>query len=140
TDPLADPRVHVVVNDARSALALAGQRYDAIVAQASHPWTAGSSHLYTHEFFALADSRLADGGVFVQWMGAAFTNEELLQSLVATLLATWPHVQVYRPLGGDLLFAASHAPLARDAEWIRSEVAREPARMAALGIALPLDI
>ena len=112
-DPLADPRVHVVVNDARSALLLSGQRFDAIVAQASHPWTAGSSHLYTREFFALIDSRLADGGVFVQWMGSAFINEELLKSLVATLLATWPHVQVYRPLGGDLLFAASHAPLSQ---------------------------
>jgi predicted membrane-bound spermidine synthase len=139
-DPLSDPRVHVVVNDARSALLLSGQRFDAIVAQASHPWTAGSSHLYTREFFALADSRLSDGGVFVQWMGAAFINEELLRSLLATLLATWPHVQVYRPLGGDLLFAASHAPLARDAAWIQSEVARDPARMAALGIGSPLDV
>ena len=132
--------MRVVANDARSALLLSGQRFDAIVAQASHPWTAGSSHLYTREFFALVDSRLADGGVFVQWMGPAFTNEELLKSLVATLLATWPHVQVYRPLGGDLLFAASRAPLARDAESIRGEVARDPARMAALGIASPLDV
>jgi spermidine synthase len=139
-DPLADPRVRVVANDARSALLLSGQRFDAIVAQASHPWTAGSSHLYTREFFELVDSRLADGGVFVQWMGAPFTNEELLKTLVATLLATWPHVQVYRPLGGDLLFAASHAPLSRDAEWIRTEVARDPAPMAALGIASPLDV
>ncbi len=140
SDPLADPRVRIVVNDARSALLLSGERFDAIVAQASHPWTAGSSHLYTREFFALVDTRLAEGGVLVQWMGAAFINEELLKSLVATLLATWPHVQVYRPLGGDLLFAASHAPLARDAGWIRSEVARDPARMAALGIASPLDV
>jgi spermidine synthase len=139
-DPLADPRVHVVVNDARSALLLSGQRFDAIVAQASHPWTAGSSHLYTREFFELVDSRLADGGVFVQWMGAPFIDEELLRSLIATLLATWPYVQVYRPLGGDLLFAASHEPLAIDADWIRSEVARDPAQMAALGIASPLDV
>jgi spermidine synthase len=93
-DPLADPRVHVVVNDARSALLLSAQRFDAIVAQASHPWTAGSSHLYTREFFALVDARLADDGVFVQWMGSAFINEELLKSLVATLLATGPNVLV----------------------------------------------
>ncbi len=140
SDPLSDPRVRVVVNDARSALLLSGQRFDAVVAQASHPWTAGSSHLYTREFFALVDSRLAEGGVFVQWMGAAFTNEALLRTLVATLLATWPHVQVYRPLGGDLLFAASHAPLARDAAWIRSEVARDPSTTTALGIASALDV
>ncbi|TMA32217.1 MAG: spermidine synthase, partial [Deltaproteobacteria bacterium] len=128
-DPLADARVRVVVNDARSALLLSGERFDAIAAQASHPWTAGSSHLYTREFFALADARLADGGVFVQWIGAPFADEPLLKSLVATLLATWPHVQVYRPLGGDLLFAASHAPLARDVAWIRGELAIHPAEM-----------
>jgi spermidine synthase len=140
SDPLADPRVHVVVNDARTALLLSEQRFDAIVAQASHPWTAGSSHLYTREFFALADARLADHGVFVQWMGAPFTNEELLRSLVATLVATWPHVRVYRPLGGDLLFAASRAPFANDADSIRAEVARDPARMEALGIPSALDV
>src|SRR5262249_14370396 len=139
-DPLADPRVRVVVNDARSALLLSAERFDAIAAQASRPWTAGASHLYTREFFALADARLADGGVFVQWMGAPFTDEALLKSLVATLLATWPHVQVYRPLGGDLLFAASHATLARDASWIRGELGRHPGEMEALGIAPPLDV
>src|SRR5206468_12500349 len=41
---------------------------------------------------------------------------------------------------GDLLFAASHAPLARDAAWIRGELASHPAEMEALGIASPLDL
>ncbi|MCZ6782736.1 MAG: fused MFS/spermidine synthase [Proteobacteria bacterium] len=44
-DPLADPRTRVVVNDARGALLLTDRRYDAIVSQPSHPWTAGASHL-----------------------------------------------------------------------------------------------
>jgi hypothetical protein len=134
------PRVHVVVNDARSALAALGPalRRDRRAGLAS--LDRGLVPSLHARVLRAVDSRLADGGVFVQWMGSAFINEELLASLVATLLATWPHVQVYRPLGGDLLFAASRAPLARDADWIRGEVARDPARMAALGIASPLDV
>lgn len=43
--PISDPRVQVVVNDARGALMLTDARFDAIVSQPSHPWTAGASHL-----------------------------------------------------------------------------------------------
>src|SRR5262249_2807684 len=43
--PLDDPRVEVVVNDARGALQLTDARFGAIVSQPSHPWTAGASHL-----------------------------------------------------------------------------------------------
>src|SRR5262245_26619515 len=39
-NPLADPRLHVWLNDARGALMLTDHRYGAIVSQPSHPWTA----------------------------------------------------------------------------------------------------
>jgi spermidine synthase len=109
--PLHDPRVHLVVNDARGALQLTDARYGAIVSQPSHPWTAGASHLYTREFFALAADHLEPGGVFVQWIGLAFVDEALLRSLVATLLDVFPHVAVFRPSPGAVLFAASDEPI-----------------------------
>lgn len=139
-DPLSDPRVHVVVNDARSALLLSGARYDAIVAQASHPWTSGSSHLYTEQFFQLVAQHLSPDGIFVQWMGRNFVDGKLLRSLVATLRAVWPHVNVYIPPGGGMLFVASRGPLAIPTGWIRTLLARDPAAMAALGIATPVDL
>ena len=37
-DPLADPRIKLIINDARNALRLTDKRYDAIVSQPSHPW------------------------------------------------------------------------------------------------------
>jgi spermidine synthase len=109
-DPLSDPRVTVYVNDARGALALSEQTYDAVVAQASHPWTAGASHLYTREFFELVKGRLADDGVFVQWMGATFVDMPLLRSLIAGLAEVFPHVNVTSPVPGAFLFVASQAP------------------------------
>jgi spermidine synthase len=110
-DPLGDPRVRVVTNDARGALSLTSRRYGAIVSQPSHPWTAGASHLYTREFMALASSRLADGGVFVQWMNVAFLDEALLRSLTATLLDVFGHVRIYRPDPSTLVFLAARQPL-----------------------------
>lgn len=110
-DPLQDPRVHVVENDARGALLRTDARFDAIVSQPSHPWTAGASHLYTREFFDLVRDRLAPDGVFVQWIGLSFVDEPLLRSLLATLLATFPYVEVYRPEPGGLLFLSSLEPL-----------------------------
>ena len=65
-DPFADPRVHVHINDARSALFLSDQKFDVIAAQASHPWTGGAAHLYTGEFFELASDHLNEQGVLVQ--------------------------------------------------------------------------
>ncbi len=85
-DPLADPRVNIVLNDARGALRLTDHRYHAIVSQPSHPWTAGASHLYTREFMQLAHDHLTPDGVFVQWMNVIFMDEDLLRSLTATLL------------------------------------------------------
>jgi len=110
-DPLADPRVRVFIGDARGALQLTDKRYDAIVSQPSHPWTAGASHLYTKEFFTVAHSHLAPDGVFVQWIGISFVDEALLRSLVASLLEVFGHCEVYRPQPLGLLFVASDAPL-----------------------------
>lgn len=109
-DPLAEPRTRVCVNDARGALMLSDRRYDAIVSQPSHPWTAGASHLYTREFFELARDHLVDDGVFVQWIGLRFVDEGLLRSLVATFTAVFPFVQVYQPVPTALLFAGSRRP------------------------------
>jgi spermidine synthase len=110
-DPLGDPRVNVITNDARGALSLTGRRYDAIVSQPSHPWTAGASHLYTREFMRLARDHLADGGVFVQWMNVAFLDEDLLRSLTATLIDVFGAARIYRPDPNTLVFLAARRPL-----------------------------
>jgi spermidine synthase len=135
-DPLIDPRVRLVVNDARSALRLTGKTYDAIVSQPSHPWTAGASHLFTREFVRSAREHLADGGVFVQWMNSEFVTAPLLRSLAATLLAEFAEVRLYQPGGQTLVFLASQAPLEVELALARSgrPLADDPAHYARLGI------
>ncbi|MEM7144397.1 MAG: fused MFS/spermidine synthase [Verrucomicrobiota bacterium] len=105
-DPLSDPRIEIVVNDARSALTLTDKKYDLIVSQPSHPWTAGASHLYTLEFFQEAAARLNPNGVFLQWIGTPFVTDELARSLMATFSTAFPSVRVYK-VQDDLLLLGS---------------------------------
>lgn len=117
-DPLQDPRIKLIINDARNALRLTDKRYDAIVSQPSHPWTAGASHLYTREFMRLAKSRLNSDGVFLQWMNTQFVSESLLKSLVATLLDVFPHVRAYQFDANILFFLASDSEIDPEAHII----------------------
>ena len=110
-DPLVDPRLNVVINDARNALRLSSKSYDVIVSQPSHPWTAGASHLFTREFVADAKNHLHSSGVFVQWMNSEFVDEPLLRTLAATLQAEFDYVRLYQPVPQMLMFHASNAPL-----------------------------
>jgi len=138
-DPLADPRVRVCLNDARAAMLLAPSRYDVIVSQPSHPWTAGASHLYTREFFVLVRNHLADNGVFVQWMGLNFVDESLLRSLVATLGDVFAHVRVYQPAGMKVLLLASAEPLLLEQAAART-LAGGSEEFAQMGIMLAEDL
>ena len=106
-DPFSDPRLNLVINDARNAVMLSGKRYDIIVSQPSHPWTGGASHLYTREFLALAKSRLNDGGVFLQWINSRFVDAALLKVLAATVAEQFSHVELYQPEREVLFFLGS---------------------------------
>lgn len=140
SDPLSDPRIHVGIDDARSALLLTDRRYDAIVSQPSHPWTGGAAHLYTRDFFELARRHLTPDGVLVQWMGVQFVDVELLRSLVATLHSVFPHVRVYSPLPDwVVLFVASAEPLDLEESAGRA-LAAAPEAFRPLGLRSELDI
>lgn len=138
-DPLKDPRVHVWLNDARSALELSQVRYGGIVSQPSHPWTAGSANLYTRDFFELVHEHLRPGGVFVQWIGEDFVDTSLLKSLAATLLAVFHHVQLYKPSPRAFLFVCSDGPLDLESQ-VRAVVRADPVATRHLGIHVPEDL
>ena len=141
-DPLDDPRINVILNDARGALRLTARKYDAIVSQPSHPWTAGASHLYTREFMELARDHLNPSGVFVQWMNVIFMDEELIRSLTATLLSVFPEVRVYRPDPSTVVFLASDAPLDLESRLVATglPLREAPLHYARFGINNPEDL
>ena len=139
-DPLADPRLKIHVNDARSALTLTDRTFDAIVSQPSHPWTSGASHLFTREFFSLVRQRLTSRGVFVQWIGVRYVDPDLLRTLIATLGDVFAHVELYQPYpGGSLLFLCGDESLT-SAESIERGLAGAADAWRRMGIFTPDDV
>ena len=139
-DPLGLPGLHLHVNDVRGALALTTKRYDIVISQPSHPWTAGASHLYTREFFATVRDHLTPTGVFVQWIDLDIVDRPLLSALLATLGDAFPHVRVYRPFfRGTALFLASTAALDVETHAVRA-LAAAPDELARAGIQTPADV
>ncbi|MBK8168991.1 MAG: fused MFS/spermidine synthase [Sandaracinaceae bacterium] len=106
--PLSDPRAHLYVDDARARLLRARPgSYDAVVSQPSHPWLAGSSALYTTEFFGDVKRALKPGGVFVLWINLFRNDVGHVQSVVRTLLGRFANVNGYLVEGSSLIFCAS---------------------------------
>ena len=118
-DVLADPKVHVVEDDARSALQLAREPYDLIVSEPSNPWIAGIASLFTADYFRIAASRLAPDGVFAQWLQTYRVPPALVAVVVANVRAVFPHVEVWYANPSDLIVVASRRPI----RWSGSRVA-----------------
>ena len=116
--PLNDPRMRLIIDDARTYLRVTPKRFDIIVSEPSHPWVPGVANLFTEEFFQLGRDRLADEGIFVQWLQIYQLSTESLRSVLATFHRVFPHVSVYRVEGAtkgkDLLLVGSRHPLQFD--------------------------
>ena len=116
--PLNDPRLRLIIDDARTYLRVTPTRYDIIVSEPSHPWVPGVANLFTSEFFELGRNRLTTEGVFVQWLQIYQLSTNSLRSVLATFQKVFPHVLVFRVEGAtkgkDLLLVGSNTPMPID--------------------------
>jgi predicted membrane-bound spermidine synthase len=109
---LSDPRSRIVRDDARRFFARSGPPFDIIVTQPSNSWVDGAASLYSLEFYRAAARRLADDGVFVQWVELIGADPRVVTSILGAMASVFPHFAVYSGTGGDMLVAASlSAPL-----------------------------
>jgi spermidine synthase len=107
--PLADPRLRLVLGDARSELQRSGQDYDLIISEPSNPWITGVSNLFTLDFFEIAASKLEPTGILCQWFHLYGMSEESTRSLLATFRSVFPHTLVFKDR--DLVLLGSRRPL-----------------------------
>jgi spermidine synthase len=127
--PLQDPRVTLLLGDARTNLRGRGP-YDLVISEPSNPWLTGVANLFTADFFARVASRLAPDGVVCQWFHLYGMSEESTRSLVATFRSVFPHTLVFGER--DLLLLGSRQPL-------RFDVARMQAALQDRGVATSLN-
>jgi spermidine synthase len=116
--PLNDPRMRLIIDDARTYLRVTPTRYDVIVSEPSHPWVPGVANLFTREFFELGRERLNVDGVFVQWLQIYQLSTDSLRSVLGTFQKVFPYMLVFRVEGAtkgkDLLLVGSKTPLPTD--------------------------
>ena len=127
---LQNPRVHLVFGDAREHLLASRERYDLIVSEPSNPYRAGVASLFSRDFYRTVKARLAEGGLFLQWIQAYEIDARSLRSLYATFATELPSVESWQTLTSDLMLVGSQAPLRHDVARLRRRLAEEPFRTA----------
>ncbi|WP_162530783.1 spermine/spermidine synthase domain-containing protein [Rhodovastum atsumiense] len=90
TDPGERTGAPITLADARRFVRASPQRWDVIVADLFHPALDGSGALYTREHFAAVRARLAEGGVFWQWLPLHQLDLPSLRTIIRTFLAVYP--------------------------------------------------
>ncbi|HTE89575.1 MAG TPA: fused MFS/spermidine synthase [Terriglobales bacterium] len=114
---LASPLSHVVIDDGRRYLERASDVYDAIILDPPPPVeTAGSSLLYSSEFYRLAKAHLQPQGILQQWL--PYGDPTLQSAMAKALKAEFSYVRIFLGIDGHgYHFLASMQPLpSRSAE------------------------
>jgi spermidine synthase len=140
---LEDPRLRLILTDARHHVTMTDRAYDVVVSEPSNPWIAGINALFTREFFETVKTRLRPGGLFCQWFHAYDMSEEGVGVIIRTFCRAFPHVLLWESDGGDYFLVGSLEPvrvdpgsLARTMEgnadlrdWLRKAGIGEPAAL-----------
>ena len=107
---LKDPRVKLVLTDARNHILAAEEPYDLIASEPSNPWIAGIANLYTREFYELVKTRLSDNGIFAQWVHNYSMSPEDFRMVLRTFAKAFPHVSFWELNKNDFLLVGSKSP------------------------------
>jgi spermidine synthase len=106
-----NPKATIIVDDGRRFLLRTEEKFDVITIDPPPPVeAAGSSLLYSKEFYALAKQRLAHGGILQQWYPQG--ERLILQAVARSLAESFPHVRVFGSIEGwGFHFLASMEPI-----------------------------
>lgn len=108
---LNSPRSHLVIDDGRLYLERSTAKFDVITIDPPPPVeSAGSSLLYSTEFYAAAKRHLRPDGILQQWLPNG--EPAIVASVAKAIQESFPYVRVFGAMQGDgLHFLASSAPI-----------------------------
>ncbi|MEX1256376.1 MAG: fused MFS/spermidine synthase [Gemmatimonadota bacterium] len=90
-----NPKVEVIVDDARHFLLTTDETFDAITSDPFDPWVKGAATLYTAEFFDLLKRRLNPGGVVTLFVQLYEAGLAAVKSEIATFVEAFPNATVW---------------------------------------------
>jgi spermidine synthase len=108
---LKSSNARIVIDDGRRFLERMPETFDLITIDPPPPVeAAGSSLLYSREFYAIARQRLRPGGILQQWFPGG--EAKILEAVTRTLTESFPHVRIFRSVEGwGFHYLASDAPI-----------------------------
>jgi spermidine synthase len=111
---LTRPNVRLRVDDGRNHLMLTRWRYDVITADIILPIHAGSTNVYSREYFELARRALNPGGLVAQWIDGTDAEYKMI---MRTFLSVFPNATLWAE-GSVLIGSTTPLRLTRsDFEW-----------------------
>lgn len=120
---LTDPRLELILADgrafaAREAEADRGRRFDLVTADPIHPWTRGSSDLYSVEHFRRLSRLLRPGGVASQWLPLYQLTTDDVRTVIASWCDAFPATGAWLT-AYDLVLVGAQEPLPTSLEAAR---------------------
>jgi spermidine synthase len=107
------PLSRIVIDDGRFYMERSSQQYDVIVIDPPPPVeAAGSSLLYSKQFYSIAKLHLAPGGILQQWFPMGSRDPAIIAAVAKSLRESFPYVRVFHSIEGwGYHFLASQSPL-----------------------------
>jgi hypothetical protein len=110
---LRSPLSKIVIDDGRFYMERSSQQYDVIAIDPPPPVeAAGSSLLYSKQFYSIAKLHLAPDGILQQWFPMGSHDPAIIAAVAKSLHESFPYVRVFRSIEGwGYHFLASKSPL-----------------------------
>ncbi|MCY3600617.1 MAG: fused MFS/spermidine synthase [Gemmatimonadetes bacterium] len=110
-DVLDSDRLRLHVEDGRNFLLRTEESYDIISVDATHPANASSWALFTSEFYQLIESRLAQDGVFMQWIPIHGVREDDYRDILRTVWDIFPNMVLWSTGSTHSYVVATREPM-----------------------------
>jgi spermidine synthase len=121
-DVLAGVPIHR--NDARNHLFRTERGYDVISSEPSYPTDLGVGNLFSVEYYAVAASRLNDGGIYCQWLPYYMLTNDDVTMMIKTFATVFPFTTLWKVPGSmDLILLGSRTPFVRSPDEVLRRVA-----------------
>ena len=91
----ANPRLDIVLDDARNYIATTDERFSAIVTDVTNLKYKRNPYLYTEEYFEIMRGALSEDGVAAAWLPVGGLSFNDLRTLIATFDNVFPHTTAW---------------------------------------------
>ncbi len=139
-----DPRVRIVVEDALHYLLRTPKTYDLIVSDGKQNEDfSGTAKTLSQEFYQHSFQRLAEDGIFIQWVPIGMLPADF-EVILRTLASVFPHLEVFYDPPESVLMVASKRPLVgrqrmSEAQFAQLERKEDLERLTISGVAALLS-